>query len=144
MSQSTKCCHRQSEIRFVCGLFLADRGAPTAMPTYEYHCETCDKYFELRQSFTDDPIVECLDTKCMGRVKKVFGNVGIAFKGSGFYKTDSRSKAGGSDSGSSGSQKTAGKSEASSESKSTSDSTKPSANESKSSSGDSKSDSSNK
>ena len=61
------------------------------MPTYEYHCETCDEYFELRQSFTDDPIVECLDTDCIRRVKKVFGNVGIAFKGSGFYKTDSRS-----------------------------------------------------
>ncbi|MCH1614822.1 MAG: FmdB family transcriptional regulator [Acidimicrobiales bacterium] len=114
------------------------------MPTYEYHCETCDEYFELRQSFTDDPIVECLDTTCIGRVKKVFGNVGIAFKGSGFYKTDSRSKAGGSDSGSSASQKTAGKGEASSESKGTSDSTKSSANESKSSGGDSKSGGSNK
>jgi putative FmdB family regulatory protein len=114
------------------------------MPTYEYHCETCDKYFELRQSFTDDPIVECLDTKCMGRVKKVFGNVGIAFKGSGFYKTDSRSKTGASDSGSSASPTTAGKKETSGESKSTSDSAKPSANESKPSSGDSKSDSSSK
>ena len=114
------------------------------MPTYEYHCETCDKYFELRQSFTDDPIVDCLDTKCMGRVKKVFGNVGIAFKGSGFYKTDSRSKTSASDSGSSASQPTAGQKGASSESKSTSDSAKTSTSESKSNSGDSKSDSASK
>jgi putative FmdB family regulatory protein len=114
------------------------------MPTYEYHCETCDKYFELRQSFTDDPIVECLDTKCMGRVKKVFGNVGIAFKGSGFYKTDSRSKTSASDSGSSASKPTAEQKGSSSESKSTSDSAKTSTSESKSNSGDSKSDSASK
>ena len=59
------------------------------MPTYEYRCVDCDRTFELVQSFHDDPVTEC--PTCGGPVKKVFGNVGIVFKGSGFYKTDSRS-----------------------------------------------------
>ncbi len=59
------------------------------MPTYEYHCDTCDKNFDVVQSFSDDPLTEC--PTCGSPVRKVFGNVGIVFKGSGFYKTDSRS-----------------------------------------------------
>ena len=60
------------------------------MPTYQYRCTACEDQFEIRQSFSDDPITVCpLDT-CGGEVKKVFGNVGIAFKGNGFYKNDSR------------------------------------------------------
>lgn len=76
------------------------------MPTYDYRCTRCENTFEVRQSFTDDALTECPlegeDGVCGGEVKKVFGNVGIAFKGSGFYKTDSRSGSNGS-SGSSGS-----------------------------------------
>jgi putative FmdB family regulatory protein len=59
------------------------------MPTYEYRCKDCGHTFDAYQSFTDDALTEC--PQCGGLVKKVFGNVGIAFKGSGFYKTDSRS-----------------------------------------------------
>lgn len=59
------------------------------MPTYEYRCKTCDHEFEVVQSFSDDALTEC--PECQGPLKKVFGNVGITFKGSGFYKTDSRS-----------------------------------------------------
>ena len=58
------------------------------LPTYEYHCDTCEKNFDLVQSFHDDPLTEC--PTCGSPVRKVFGNVGIVFKGSGFYKTDSR------------------------------------------------------
>jgi putative FmdB family regulatory protein len=59
------------------------------MPTYEYACSKCGEHLEAVQSFTDDPLKKC--PACGGRLKKVFGAVGIVFKGSGFYKTDSRS-----------------------------------------------------
>ena len=59
------------------------------MPTYEYRCDTCAQNFDVVQSFTDDPLTEC--PTCGSPVRKVFGSVGIVFKGSGFYKTDSRS-----------------------------------------------------
>ncbi len=59
------------------------------MPTYEYRCDNCAKNFDVVQSFHDDPLTEC--PTCGEPVKKVFGSVGIVFKGSGFYKTDSRS-----------------------------------------------------
>jgi putative FmdB family regulatory protein len=58
------------------------------MPTYEYACKSCGHRFEAVQSFTDDALTAC--PACSGPLRKVFGNVGIAFKGSGFYKTDSR------------------------------------------------------
>ena len=58
------------------------------MPTYEYACSKCGHEFEVVQSFSDDPISSC--PECKGEVKKVFSNVGVVFKGSGFYKTDSR------------------------------------------------------
>ncbi len=61
------------------------------MPTYEYRCKSCDHQFEIVQAFTEDSLTEC--PACSGTLKKVFGNVGITFKGSGFYKTDSRSGA---------------------------------------------------
>jgi putative FmdB family regulatory protein len=60
------------------------------VPTYEYRCTECDHAFEARQAFTDDAIEVC--PSCGGKVRKLFGNVGIVFKGSGFYKTDSRDK----------------------------------------------------
>ena len=59
------------------------------MPTYEYACKKCGKHTEVVQSFTDPPLTKCPD--CKGALRKVFGNVGITFKGSGFYKNDSRS-----------------------------------------------------
>ena len=58
------------------------------MPTYEYACAKCGHEFEVVQSFSDAPITVC--PECQGEVKKVFSNVGVVFKGSGFYKTDSR------------------------------------------------------
>ena len=59
------------------------------MPTYEYRCDSCAKNFDVVQSFHDEPLTAC--PTCGEPVKKVFGSVGIVFKGSGFYKTDSRS-----------------------------------------------------
>jgi putative FmdB family regulatory protein len=59
------------------------------MPTYEYQCNKCEHAFEVVQSFTDPAIEQC--PKCQGGVRKVYNNVGVVFKGSGFYKTDSRS-----------------------------------------------------
>jgi putative FmdB family regulatory protein len=58
------------------------------MPTYEYACKKCEEHLEVVQAFTDDPLTKC--PNCGGQLRKVFGNVGIVFKGSGFYKTDSR------------------------------------------------------
>ncbi|MDA8365985.1 MAG: FmdB family transcriptional regulator [Actinomycetota bacterium] len=58
------------------------------MPTYEYNCATCDRNFDVVQSFSDEPLDTC--PTCGSPVRKVFGNVGIVFKGSGFYKTDNR------------------------------------------------------
>ena len=64
------------------------------MPTYEYRCTSCGQHIEAVQSFTDDPLTEC--GVCGGELRKVFAPVGIVFKGSGFYKTDSRSGSGSS------------------------------------------------
>ena len=58
------------------------------MPTYQYRCKQCDHELEVVQSFSDEPLTTC--PECEGALKKVYGNVGISFKGSGFYKTDSR------------------------------------------------------
>lgn len=63
------------------------------MPTYEYRCKDCSEQLEVVQAFTDDALTEC--PACGGNLKKVFSNVGIAFKGSGFYKNDARSDSGG-------------------------------------------------
>jgi len=61
------------------------------VPTYEYRCKACSLELEVVQSFTDDALTTC--EACGGQLRKLFGNVGIAFKGSGFYKNDSRGKA---------------------------------------------------
>ncbi len=58
------------------------------MPTYQYSCTECEHFFEQAQSFHDDSLTVC--PECHGRLRKVFGAVGVVFKGSGFYKTDSR------------------------------------------------------
>ncbi|MCX4990325.1 MULTISPECIES: FmdB family zinc ribbon protein [unclassified Streptomyces] len=58
------------------------------MPTYQYQCTECGEGLEAVQKFTDDALTEC--PNCNGRLKKVFSAVGIVFKGSGFYRNDSR------------------------------------------------------
>ncbi|HEY3003635.1 MAG TPA: FmdB family zinc ribbon protein [Kribbellaceae bacterium] len=59
------------------------------MPTYQYLCTDCGNALEVRQSFTDDALTVC--PACDGTLRKVFNAVGVVFKGSGFYRTDSRS-----------------------------------------------------
>lgn len=58
------------------------------MPTYSYACTDCGDRFDAVQAFTDDALTTC--TKCEGRLRKLFNSVGVVFKGSGFYRTDSR------------------------------------------------------
>ena len=94
------------------------------MPTYEYRCKDCGHTFDAYQSFTDEALTEC--PECAGALKKLFGNVGISFKGSGFYKNDSRSGAksttassSGGDTGSSSSKDGSSSSDSSSTSTST-------------------------
>ncbi|MET8539346.1 FmdB family zinc ribbon protein [Kitasatospora sp. NPDC004799] len=59
------------------------------MPTYQYQCTECGNGLEAVQKFTDEALTTCPD--CQGRLRKVFSAVGVVFKGSGFYRTDSRS-----------------------------------------------------
>lgn len=65
------------------------------MPTYQYQCTQCGAALEVIQSFSDDALAEC--PECAGRLRKVFNAVGIVFKGSGFYRNDSRSSSTSSD-----------------------------------------------
>jgi putative FmdB family regulatory protein len=58
------------------------------LPTYQYRCTECDHAFEEFQSFTDDALTVC--PVCGGRLRKVYNAVGVVFKGSGFYRNDSR------------------------------------------------------
>ena len=60
------------------------------MPTYQYACTACDHEFEAIQSFSDDSLTQC--PLCKGEIRKVYTAVGVVFKGSGFYKTDSVTK----------------------------------------------------
>ncbi|GAB3253482.1 FmdB family zinc ribbon protein [Nocardioides dilutus] len=93
------------------------------MPTYQYACTECGHAFEQVQSFSDDALTTC--PECTGRLRKVFNAVGVVFKGSGFYRTDSRangSSSGSSDTGTKTDTKTDTKTETKAETKS-SDST---------------------
>nr|WP_083934023.1 FmdB family zinc ribbon protein [Kribbella catacumbae] len=101
------------------------------MPTYQYQCTECDNSLEVRQSFTDDALTVC--PECQGTLRKVFNAVGVVFKGSGFYRTDSRS---------SGTSTVPAKSEASASSSSSSSSASSSDSSASASSSGSKSDSS--
>lgn len=58
------------------------------MPTYQYQCTDCGEALEVVQAFTDDSLTTC--PVCSGQLRKVYGSVGVVFKGSGFYRTDSR------------------------------------------------------
>lgn len=62
------------------------------MPTYSYACKSCGQAFDIHQSFTDDALTVC--PNCGGELRKKFGNVGVVFKGGGFYRTDSQSGGG--------------------------------------------------
>ena len=68
------------------------------MPTYSYACTECDNKFDVVQAFSDDALTQC--PECEGRLRKLFGKVGVVFKGSGFYRTDSREAAKSSSNGS--------------------------------------------
>ena len=70
------------------------------MPTYQYACTACGHQLEAVQSFADEPLTQC--PACEGRLRKLFGSVGIVFKGSGFYRTDSRAAGNGNGNGASG------------------------------------------
>lgn len=86
------------------------------MPTYSYACTMCDHRFDVRQSFSDDPLTDC--PECFdGRLRKVIHPVGIAFKGSGFYKTDSKSSSKPGTSSAGGDSKSEAKAESKSEAK---------------------------
>ena len=98
------------------------------MPTYSYACTECSNRFDTVQAFSDDALTTC--PECNGRLRKLFGKVGVVFKGSGFYRTDSRESAKSSTNGSS------------SNSNSDSSSSSASSSEKKSSSSDSTSSSS--
>lgn len=80
------------------------------MPTYSYLCKDCGHAFDIVQSFSDDALTTC--PECTGTLRKKFGNVGVTFRGSGFYRNDARgsssstssgASSSGGDSGSSGS-----------------------------------------
>ncbi len=102
------------------------------MPTYSYACTECDNKFDLVQAFSDDALTEC--PECDGRLRKLFGKVGVVFKGSGFYRTDSREAAKSTSNGSSKSSESAG---SSSSSEKKSDSAKSDSSSASSSSGSS-------
>src|SRR4051794_39702317 len=68
------------------------------VPTYQYSCTECGHFLEAVQSFSDESLTVC--PECQGRLRKVFNAVGVVFKGSGFYRTDSRGSAAPSESGS--------------------------------------------
>lgn len=108
------------------------------MPTYAYVCKDCGHAFDVHQSFTDDSLTVC--PSCGGSLRKKFGSVGVSFKGSGFYRNDSRSGAGSGGSSSTSSSASSGSSSSGTSSESSSgssDASKASAGTSGSSSGSS-------
>ena len=88
------------------------------MPTYTYQCTQCGDKFDIVQKFTDDALSTC--EKCDGKLRKLFNSVGIVFKGSGFYRTDSRSGSTASESASTNSSSSSSSESSSSSSSSTS------------------------
>ena len=86
------------------------------MPTYSYACTECDNRFDVVQAFTDDALTTC--EQCSGRLRKLFNSVGVVFKGSGFYRTDSRESAKSSTNGSAKTSSSSGTDESSSTDKS--------------------------
>ena len=93
------------------------------MPTYSYACTDCDDRFDAVQAFSDDALTTC--SKCNGRLRTLCGSVGVVFKGSGFYRNDSRTSS--SNTGSSGAPKAEKSGDSGSSSSSDSASSKPAA-----------------
>ena len=84
------------------------------MPTYQYACKACEHRFDAVQSFSDPSLTEC--PECGGVLRKLYGSVGVVFKGSGFYRTDSRAAATATDASATSSSSSESKSESKSES----------------------------
>ena len=95
------------------------------MPTYQYSCNECGHFFEQFQSFSEDSLTEC--PECSGRLRKVFNAVGVVFKGSGFYRTDSRSASTAADAASTSTSSTSGSAQSSGQSSSPSTTSAPAA-----------------
>lgn len=95
------------------------------MPTYQYRCQDCSSELEVVQKFTDEPLTRC--PTCDGALRKVYSAVGVVFKGSGFYATDSRAakKKTGSSGSSSGEGKSGGESKPAAEASKPSGDSKP-------------------
>ena len=89
------------------------------MPTYSYACTECGNRFDAVQAFSDAALTTCAE--CNGRLRKLFGNVGVVFKGSGFYRTDSRESAKSSANGSATSSESTGSSKSEKSSSTASD-----------------------
>ncbi|MBV1849211.1 FmdB family transcriptional regulator [Catellatospora sp. NEAU-YM18] len=87
------------------------------MPTYQYACTACGHQLEAVQSFADEPLTQC--PTCEGTLRKLFSSVGVVFKGSGFYRTDSRGGSSGSPASGGGSSSTGAASSSSSSASST-------------------------
>lgn len=94
------------------------------MPTYQYSCTECGEQLEVVQSFSDEPLTMC--PTCQGRLRKVFNSVGVVFKGSGFYRNDSRKSTTSAES-STTSETTSSSSDSSSSSTATKSESKPAA-----------------
>lgn len=101
------------------------------MPTYSYQCTECGDRFDIVQAFTDDALTTC--KRCSGRLRKRFNSVGVVFKGSGFYRTDSRESgkksAGSTNGSSSSSESTSGSADTSGSAEKSSSSAKSSSTE---------------
>jgi putative FmdB family regulatory protein len=89
------------------------------VPTYSYACTECGNRFDAVQAFSDAALTTCAE--CNGRLRKLFGNVGVVFKGSGFYRTDSRESAKSSANGSATSSESTGSSKSEKSSSTSSD-----------------------
>lgn len=101
------------------------------MPTYSYACTECGNRFDAVQAFSDDALTTC--PKCSGKLRKLFGSVGVVFKGSGFYRTDNRESGKSSSNGSAKSSESSSSSSSSESSSSSSSSSSASSSSSSSS-----------
>ncbi|KHO18724.1 FmdB family zinc ribbon protein [Mycolicibacterium setense] len=101
------------------------------MPTYSYACTECGNRFDAVQAFSDDALTTC--PKCSGKLRKLFGSVGVVFKGSGFYRTDNRDSSKGASNGSAAKTSESSSSSTSSDSSSSSSSSSSSGSSSSSS-----------
>ena len=99
------------------------------VPTYSYACKDCGHQFDIVQAFSDNALTDC--PECGGGLRKVFNSVGVVFKGSGFYRTDSRGSSSTSSTTSSTTDTTTAKAESSSETKKPAPEKKPTAKSSK-------------